>query len=212
MTTTQLTRKLKASTLHESLTIRIHRAISWLKSAEKQEGNLDMKFISLWVSFNACYAVDINGLNSKPEKAKLREFTSSLVHFDRTRLYNLFWEKFSGPVKVLIENKFVFEKFWEYTRGESDDYQVAFSKSVIQASNCLSKQNIEGLLEVVLERLYTLRNQLIHGGATYNSKLNRAQLRDACNIMQLLVPIIIDIMLENGEHDWGEIAYPVVTS
>lgn len=212
MTTNQLTRKLKASTLPESLTIRIHRAISWLKSAEKQEGNLDMKFISLWVSFNACYAVDINGLNSKPEKAKLREFTSSLVHFDRTRLYNLFWEKFSGPVKVLIENKFVFEKFWEYTRGESDDYQVAFSKSVIQASNCLSKQNIEGLLEVVLERLYTLRNQLIHGGATYNSKLNRAQLRDACNIMQLLVPIIIDIMLENGEHDWGEIAYPVVTS
>ena len=210
MTTTQLTRKLKASTLPESLTIRIHRAISWLKSAEKQEGNLDMKFISLWVSFNSCYAVDINGLNSKPEKAKLREFTSSLVHFDRTRLYNLFWEKYSGPVKVLIENKFVFEKFWEFTRGESDDYEIAFNKSITQATNCLSKQNIEGLLEVVIERLYTLRNQLIHGGATYNSKLNRAQLRDACNIMQLLVPIIIDIMLENGEHNWGEIAYPVV--
>jgi hypothetical protein len=28
--------------------------------------------------------------------------------------------------------------------------------------------------------------------------------------MQLLVPIIIDIMMENGNHDWGEIAYPVV--
>jgi hypothetical protein len=169
-----------------------------------------MKFISLWISFNACYAVDINGLSSKSEKAKLRDFTSSLVAFDRTRLYNLFWEKFSGPVKVLIENKFVFEKFWEYTRGESDDYEFAFNKSITAASNCLSKQNIEGLLEIVLERLYTLRNQLIHGGATYNSKLNRAQLRDACNIMQLLVPIIIDIMLENGKHNWGEIAYPVI--
>ena len=66
-------------------------------------------------------------------------------------------------------------------------------------------------MEVVLERLYTLRNQLIHGGSTYNSKLNRTQLRDACNILQLLVPIIIDIMLENGEHDWGVIAYPVVS-
>ena len=210
MTTTQLTRKLKTLALPETLTIRIHRSISWLKSAEKQEENLDLKFISLWVSFNACYAVDINGLNSKSEKAKLREFTSSLVQFDQNRLYNLFWEKYSGPVKVLIENKFVFEKFWEYTRGESDDYQIAFNKSIIQATNCLSKQNIEGLLEVVLERLYTLRNQLIHGGSTYNSKLNRSQLRDACNIMHLLVPIIIDIMLENGEHDWGEIAYPVV--
>ena len=212
MKNTQLYRKLKSTELSENLSIRLHRAISWLKSAEKQEDNLDLKFISLWVSFNACYAVDINGLNSKPEKAKLREFTSSLVQFDQNRLYNLFWEKFSGPVKVLIENKFVFEKFWEYTRGESDDYQIAFNKSIAQATNCLSKQNIEGLLEVVLERLYTLRNQLIHGGATYNSKLNRAQLRDACNIMQLLVPIIIDIMLENGEHDWGEIAYPVVTN
>jgi hypothetical protein len=205
-----LSRKLKEATLSEILTIRIHRAISWLKSAEKQEGNLDMKFISLWISFNACYAVDINGLSSKSEKGKLRDFTSSLVEFDRTRLYNLFWEKFSGPVKVLIENKFVFEKFWEYTRGESDDYEFAFNKSITAASNCLSKQNIEGLLEIVLERLYTLRNQLIHGGATFNSKLNRSQLRDACNIMQLLVPIIIDIMLENGEHNWGEIAYPVI--
>ena len=210
MQTTTLIKKLKTAPLPENLTIRIHRAISWLKSAEKQEENLDMRFISLWVSFNACYAVDLNGISSKPEKAKLRDFTSSLVQFDRTRLYNLFWEKYSGPVKVLIENKFVFEKFWEYNRGEANDYLPAFNKSIASATNCLSKQNIEGLIEIVLERLYTLRNQLIHGGATYNSKLNRSQLRDACNIMQLLVPIIIDIMLDNGEHDWGEVAYPVV--
>ena len=210
MQTTTLIKKLKTAPLPENLTIRIHRAISWLKSAEKQEENLDMRFISLWVSFNACYAVDLNGISSKPEKAKLRDFTSSLVQFDRTRLYNLFWEKYSGPVKVLIENKFVFEKFWEYNRGEANDYLPAFNKSIASATNCLSKQNIEGLIEIVLERLYTLRNQIIHGGATYNSKLNRSQLKDACNIMQLLVPIIIDIMLENGEHDWGEIAYPVV--
>ena len=210
MQTSTLIKKLKTYTLPETLTIRIHRAISWLKSAEKQDDNLDLKFISLWIAFNACYAVDLNGISSKPEKAKLRDFTSSLVQFDRTRLYNLFWEKYSGPVKVLIENKFVFEKFWEYNRGEANDYLSAFNKSIASATNCLSKQNIEGLIEIVLERLYTLRNQLIHGGATYNSKLNRSQLRDACNIMQLLVPIIIDIMLENGEHDWGEIAYPVV--
>jgi hypothetical protein len=210
MNTTQLSRKFKSSKLPETLTIRLHRSISWLKSAEKQDGNLDLKFISLWIAFNACYAVDLNGINSKPEKAKLRDFTSYLVKFDRNRLYNLFWEKYSGPVRVLIENKFVFERFWEYNRGEISDYLTAFNKSISLAHNCLSKENIEGLMDVVLERLYTLRNQLIHGGSTYNSKLNRAQLRDACNIMQLLVPIIIDIILENGEHDWGEIAYPVV--
>ena len=210
MNSTQLTRKLKATTLPETLTIRLHRSISWLKSAEKQDDNLDVKFISLWIAFNACYAVDLNGISSKPEKAKLRDFTSSLVQFDRTRLYNLFWEKYSGPVRVLIENKFVFEKFWEFNRGDIDNYETSFNKSIGTALNCLSKENIEGLMEIVLERLYTLRNSIMHGGSTYNSKLNRAQLKDASNIMQLLVPIIIDIMLENYEHDWGEIAYPVV--
>jgi hypothetical protein len=210
MTSTQLSRKLKASELPETLTIRIHRAISWIKSAEKQDGNLDMKFISLWIALNTCYAVDLNGISSKPERAKLRDFTGSLVLYDRSRLYNLFWEKFSGPVRMLIENKFVYEKFWEFNRGEIQDYLTPFNKSITTAHNCLSKENIEGLLEIVLERLYTLRNSIVHGGATYNSKLNRVQLRDASNIMQLLVPIIIEIMMENSDHNWGDIAYPVV--
>ncbi len=210
MTATQLARKLKVSALPETLTIRIHRAISWIKSTEKQDRDLDLKFISLWIAFNACYAVDFNGLNTKTEKAKLRDFTSSLVQFDQTRIYNLFWQKYSGPVKALIENKFLFERFWEFNRGEVEDYNGAFNKSIGTAHNCLSKVNIEGLMEIVLERLYTLRNSIMHGGSTFNSKLNRAQLKDACNIMQLLVPIIIDIMIDNSEHDWGEIAYPVI--
>ena len=210
MTSTQLSRKLKASNLPEILTIRLHRAISWVKSAEKQDGNLDMKFLSLWIALNACYGVDLNGMSSKSERAKLKDFTSSLVLYDRSRLYNLFWEKFSGPVRVLIENKFVYEKFWEFNRGEIDDYLTPFNKSITTAHKCLSKENIEGLLEIVLERLYTLRNSIVHGGATYNSKLNRSQLRDASNIMQLLVPIIIDIMMENSDHEWGDVAYPVV--
>ena len=210
MTSAQLSRKLKTSNLPETLTIRIHRAISWVKSAEKQDGNLDMKFLSLWIALNACYGVNLNGMSTKSERAKLRDFTSSLVLYDSSRLYNLFWEKFSGPVRVLIENKFIYEKFWEFNRGEIDDYLTSFNKSITNAHNCLSKENIEGLLEIVLERLYTLRNSIVHGGATFNSKLNRTQLRDASNIMKLLIPIIIDIMMENGNHNWGDISYPVV--
>jgi hypothetical protein len=210
MTPTQLSIKLKATPLSEAENTRLYRAISWLKSARIYDENLDLKFISLWIALNACYAVDLNGISSKPEKAKLRDFTSSLVKFDRSRIYNLFWEKFSGPVRLLIENRYVFEKFWEYNRGEIDNYEVAFKKSISKALDCLAKQDIEGLMEIVLERLYTLRNSIIHGGSKFGSSLNRPQLEDACKIMQLLVPIIIDIMIENFDHDWGEIAYPVV--
>ena len=72
------------------------------------------------------------------------------------------------------------------------------------------KIEVDKLIEVLLDRLYTLRNQIMHGGATYKSKVNRAQVRDACNILKLFIPIIIDIMMEHWEEDWGEIYYPVV--
>ena len=67
------------------------------------------------------------------------------------------------------------------------------------------------LIELLLDRLYTLRNQIMHGGATYKSKVNRAQVRDAGNILKMLIPIIIDIIIENRNENWGEIYYPVVT-
>ena len=51
----------------------------------------------------------------------------------------------------------------------------------------------------------------MHGGATYKSKVNRAQVRDAGNILKMIIPIIIDIMIKNRNENWGEIYYPVVT-
>ncbi|MBO1996800.1 hypothetical protein J4714_13045 [Staphylococcus epidermidis] len=35
------------------------------------------------------------------------------------------------------------------------------------------------LLALIFQRIYTLRNQLVHGGATWNSQINRAQYRIA---------------------------------
>lgn len=53
--------KLKERKLYfaENNAIRINRAISWLESAHDVKENDDLSFISLWISFNACYAVQI---------------------------------------------------------------------------------------------------------------------------------------------------------
>ena len=74
----------------------------------------------------------------------------------------------------------------------------------------LSTQKVVDLLEVVLDRLYTLRNQLVHGGATYKSEVNRSQVIDGKNILSMLVPLIVEIMMDNEYEDWGEIYYPVI--
>ena len=58
----------------ENDNIRLHRAISWLKCAEEHSDNIDLKFITLWISFNACYADNDNHNISLTEKTRFKEF------------------------------------------------------------------------------------------------------------------------------------------
>jgi len=67
------------------------------------------------------------------------------------------------------------------------------------------------ILAIVFDRLYTLRNQLIHGGATWNGSVNREQIRDGVNILSRLVPAIIFIMMNNKPRIIGQPCYPVKT-
>lgn len=62
---------------------------------------------------------------------------------------------------------------------------------------------------IVFDRLYVLRNQLIHGGATWNSQINRAQVADGIAILGTLVPLVLAIMMEHPQ-DYGDVLYPVV--
>ena len=191
--------------------VRLHRAISWLKSSEDNKENFDLQFISLWISFNACYAINLANEEPLSERDSFSDFIEKLVKHDHEkRFFNLLWHQFSGPLKMLIENKFLYKPFWDYHRGLKKDWKKLHEKSIIDSYKFLSTQNVEGLLEVVFDRLYTLRNQLMHGGATFKSDVNRSQVKDGNKMLCLLIPLVIEIMLLNKEEDWGEIYYPVI--
>ena len=195
----------------ENNVIRLHRAISWVACAEELEDNVDLKFITLWIAFNACYADnDINDLELC-EKKRFKDFISKLVEYDKEdKFFTLLWHKFSGPVRLLIDNKYAYKQFWDAQRGECIAWETRFKQSKIDSRNYLAHQQVSELLGLVLDRLYTVRNQLIHGGATYQSSINRSQVKDASQILEFLLPIVIDIMLSNREEDWGIINYPVI--
>ena len=207
--------KAKLKAVRDSITsqhaIRLHRAISWLKSAEDLQDNLDLQYISLWIYFNACYANNLSKGELLSERDSFSAFINKLVKHDQEkRFYYLLWNQFSGPVRLLIENKYVYKPFWEFQRGEIENWKKPYEKSVSDSMKYLSAQNVEGLLEVVLNRLYTLRNQLMHGGSTFKSDVNRSQVKDGNNMLKLLVPLVIEIMLTYNDEDWGEIYYPVL--
>jgi hypothetical protein len=197
------------STIHGT---RLHRALSWLNCAAKQQDDVDLQLISLWIAFNACYAIDQGGSESLAERFAFQRFVEKLVSHDQDKkIYACLWQTYSGPVKALIKNPYVYSGFWQAKREDvnSENWRNEFDQLSVSALNHLSRQNVPELLGIVLDRLFVLRNQLIHGGATYASQINREQVEDGAQLLSSLVPIMIEIMLNGEQEGWGNIYYPV---
>ena len=194
-----------------NLAIRVHRALSWLSRAETCE-DIDGEFIFLWISFNAAYAQDLGDKSAKSTKETYRAFLVKLLAFDHDkRLYNLVWSEFTSSIRLLLSNRYVFQPYWDYENGMLDEstWLSRFNDSKTLANKALSYNDIVTIIGLVLDRLYTLRNQLIHGGATWDGKVNRLQLTDGKNFLGKLVPILILLMLDNSKGLWGKPCYPV---
>ncbi|MCE7903367.1 MAG: hypothetical protein DYH20_12175 [Gammaproteobacteria bacterium PRO9] len=194
------------------LTLRIHRALSWLHRAD-QADDVDGKFIFLWIAFNAAYAQELDDTDRPSDKALFKAFLQKLCDLDTDkRIDDLIWKEFSGSIRTLLDNPYVFHLFWEFQRGRIDEgeWQDRFAKAKKSAQAALASGNTPVLLSVMFNRLYTLRNQLIHGGATWGGKVNREQLRDCTRLMSKLVPVVIALMMDNPNTLWGDAVYPVV--
>lgn len=197
----------------ESLGLRTHRALSWLQRAEQEPDDPDARFIFLWIAFNAAYAQEITDFEDHSEHRVQEAFLQRLIDCDReSLLYHLVWDQFSGPIRLLIDNRYVFQSFWRHQMGLVDDatWQQQFARSRDAAHKALRVVDTRKILAVVLDRLYVLRNQLVHGGATWNSGVNRSQVKDGANILGKIVPVIIHLMMEHPRKDWGPPSYPVV--
>lgn len=213
MSATELKTRLKRE--HERLAdptrVRLHRAISWLRRSEQEGDDPDARFIFLWIAFNAAYA-RLFGFE-QPEREQLRQFIVALVAADEARvLHKVVFDDFTGPIRTLIQNRFVYEPYWKALREHdaSGRWEGQFAAENKAALRWVVEGRTEAVLAIVFDRLYVLRNQLIHGGATWRGGVNREQVRDGARILTALVPTIIRLMLERPDSDWGQIAYPVV--
>lgn len=196
------------------LTLRIHRALSWLNRAEMAD-DVDGRFIFLWIAFNAAYAQEVDDTERASDKATFLAFLEKLCGLDAAkRIDDLIWKEFSGSVRALLDNPYVFPQFWEFQRGRTTEaeWRERFTLAKKAAQAALGGSNTPALLSIIFHRLYILRNQLIHGGATWGGKVNRDQLRDSTSLLAKLVPLIIVMMMEHPETIWGDAVYPVVSN
>lgn len=89
-------------------------------------------------------------------------------------------------------------------RISEEEWQQRFMASKAALNIALASKNVPVAMAQIFTRLYTLRNQIIHGGATYNSQVNREQFKDACNLLNRLTPLIIAPMMSAPDQLWRE--------
>lgn len=197
----------------ENLGLRIHRALSWLKRAEVDADDHDAAFIFYWIAFNAAYAEDPQGISCTNERSTFGSYFAKIIALDcEHAIYDAIWDRFSAPIRLILDNKYTFQPFWHHHNRIAgyENWEEAFVRAKAGINRAMRERDTTLILSTLFDRLYVLRNQLIHGGATWNGRVNRAQVRDGAAIMAFLVPLFIELMMDNPEMAWGPPYYPVV--
>ena len=188
---------------------------SWGAGQAEQAGSDDdARFIFLWIAFNAAYAEDQGDTSPSAARSLFWAYFAKLTPLDaERRIYNALWHSFSGPVRLLLDNKYVYHRFWSHQNKLPgfEDWEQRFAVARLRAHQALTSQNTEIILATLFDRLYVLRNQLMHGGATWGGSVNRAQVRDGAEILAFLIPLFIDLMMDNPDLPWGRAHYPVIS-
>ena len=196
----------------EAFSIRMHRALSWLDRAEKEIDDPDAGFIFYWVSFNANYSMQKEDAKDSSEVDRFKQYFELIVKCDVDKqIYNLVWQNFTNEIRAILENEYIFSVFWKSrAQDETHSWKQSFEASKLVVAKALARTDTVLLLQVLFSRLYTLRNQLVHGNATWNGSVNRGQVENGFRVLSKLQPVFLDIMMAHPDEDWGELAYPIM--
>ncbi len=201
---------------NENLSLRMRRSISWgLRGDDAlNRDDSDAAFIFYWIAFNAAYGEEREERTEERERERIGRYLARIVGLDSEGIiHRALWVAYSGPVRVLLENKYVYGPFWKHYNGAPnyERWERWFDDERRRAGQALGDGDTLRVLITVFDRLYVLRNQLAHGGATWGSSVNRAQVRDGANLIAFLAPHFIGLMLRNPKEEWGAAYYPVVS-
>ena len=169
---------------------RLRRSLSWLERADSGKLDDDVRYIFLWVAFNAAYA---DGDARGGQRERYTKYFEKLTENDNNRIYNILKCKLMNMSLSLVENKYVFQGFWDFLddgwfnedkwkksiyggRFEDDRKkvrkllglgdQLGSMQAALQEVDIASREATIRTLEILFKRLYVLRNQIMHGSAT----------------------------------------------
>lgn len=189
--------------------IRFHRACSWLQRVEQLEGEEggDLRLLGQWIAFNALY-----GQWSDPDQEPKRDFMCWQSFLDRIlqldsagRITEVLGDH-KPLVMSILEDEYLSRFFWQ----EPGEIRARKSKKVkFEARTWYIEERWTLVMDRLMERIYLLRCQLVHGAATYNSNLNRTAIRRCSTMLGHLLHAVLGVWIDHGaDEDWGSMCYP----
>ena len=194
---------------------RLRRARAWCERAEAERAkgdlsDLDVAFLSYWIAFNAAYAQDVP---RKPADWKIfRDYLRTLTARDCGAIHQaISGTRLRPAVDALLVDKYLFLPFWDnaHDQSRSPDWKQELDQSALLAREYLCRRDTHETLTILFQRIYTLRNQVAHGGARWNSAYNRGTMKKVVLVLEALIPLFIAVMERNPTADWGAPHYRV---
>lgn len=197
---------------------RLRRARAWCEraKAERPSGDLDVAFLCYWIAFNAAYAQDLPHNFGEKRRAETTDFGTFLHRLVSRPNGSAIHDAVSGPylwpkVDSLLEDKYLYLPFWDNAHDsvKARYWRSSLSRNSHRARAALWRRDTPITLTILFQRIYTLRNQVAHGGARWNSEYNRETMKKAVLVLECLVPLFIAVMERNPTADWGTPHYRV---
>ncbi|QDU92715.1 HEPN domain-containing protein [Lignipirellula cremea] len=189
--------------------IRFHRACSWLHRAQITECLIDhdIALLSQWIAFNSLYGQwDAAAQEPMRDKVSWQRFIGRILELDQDGCVSATLVEQKPLVLGILEDEHVSQFFW---KDPGDKRAQQSKKAMYEARTWYLGGNWTMILNRVMERIYFLRCQLVHGAATYQSDLNRTAVQRSAQMMGHLLPAMLIVWIDHGaDEDWGSMCYP----
>jgi hypothetical protein len=167
----------------------------------------DAILIQQWIALNALYGIwDEVGCEPVSDRQAWRLFVKHLLSIDLSGHIADTLIQHKGLVLAILKNTYLTNHFWTHSDPQSTSQRWTIDQ---RARALYQEKQWPIIVEDVLDRIYLLRCQLIHGAATCGSKMNRDALRHCTRMLGLLITAALRVWIDHGANEhWGSLCYP----
>lgn len=217
-------RGLQPTHTQQSYPDRKQRSYSWLAKGFRiiESKDLEARFIFSWVSLNALYGVPWSCLkcvnrrrrpDPKNDHEDLLWFIEVICRLDSDEKHIWDFLKRNGKtIDDTVDDVFLLKDYWKTEPLASDNkLKKQRDNDRQRVDDARRTENPIPILEVLLlDRLRTLRNQLIHGAATDRYSTRREEAEDGFQKQAALLEELVGAFLRVIEAEGHRISWPCI--